>query len=322
MLCELEPGDEVILPSFTFASTANAIVRMGARPVFVDIRHDTLNIDETLIETAITARTRAIIVVHYAGVACEMDTVADVARKHGLFLVEDAAQGVNAFYKSKPLGTIGVLGAYSFHHTKNYMCGEGGALCVNAPQMVERAEIIRERGTNRNQFFRGEIDVYTWVDIGSSYVPAEINCAFLLAQLEMIDEITKKRQSIHQFYHAALQPLEEEGLLLRPRIPDDCRSNYHSYHVLLPAGHRDSAIRHLKARGIEAAFHYLPLHTAPMGSKLGYRLGDLPVTEELSARLLRLPFFNEITEAQQTEVVKHLAAFLREADAADGRSSR
>lgn len=312
MLAALRPGDEVIMPSFTFVSTANAVMRVGALPVFVDIRQDTLNIDETLIAEAITERTRAIFVMHYAGVACEMDHVTAIARAHDLLVLEDAAQGVNAFYNDKALGAIGHLGAYSFHHTKNYVCGEGGALCVNDPALADRAEIIREKGTNRSQFFRGEVDKYTWVDVGSSYVPGEIGCAFLYAQFEMMDSITERRARVYRLYHQMLRAAEEEELLVRPEVPDGCSSNYHSYHVILPrAEQRDRAMRYLRERGIQAVFHYIPLHSSPMGLSLGNREGQLPVTESLSARLLRLPFYNDISEGEQQEVVSHLTAFLK-----------
>jgi dTDP-4-amino-4,6-dideoxygalactose transaminase len=311
MLCELGPGDEVLLPSFTFVSTANAIVRLGARPVFVDIRPDTLNLDERLLAQAITPRTKAIFPVHYAGIGCEMDRIMAIAEDHDLWVVEDAAQGVNSFYQGRPLGSIGHLGAYSFHETKNYICGEGGALCVNAPQMTRRAEIIRDKGTNRQEFFRGEVDKYTWVDIGSSYVPSEIVCAFLYAQLEHLDSITKRRREIYQYYCERLAPLEAEGLLRLPVVPSECQGNYHLLYVLLADGAaRDGLLDHLRHRGIGAVFHYVPLHNSPMGLKLGYREGDLPVTEDLSGRLLRLPIYHEMTEAEQSRVVDSIAAFL------------
>ncbi|MEK6323481.1 MAG: dTDP-4-amino-4,6-dideoxygalactose transaminase [Acidobacteriota bacterium] len=311
MLCELKPGDEVIMPSFTFVSTANAVVRAGARPIFVDIRPDTLNIDERLIPQSITAKTKAIFPVHYAGVSCEMDTIMAIAQTHKLLVVEDAAQGVNATYNGRALGSIGHLGAYSFHDTKNYICGEGGALCVNSPELAERAEIIREKGTNRSQFFRGEVDKYTWVDVGSSYVPAEILCAFLLAQLEAIDEITARRREVHQFYVENLAPLEERELLGIPRLPTGCETNYHMFYVLLgDARIRDGLMAHLKQNSISAVFHYVPLHTSAMGSKLGYRAGDLPLTESLSERLLRLPFFYDITNDEQMRVVECVSQFL------------
>lgn len=317
MLCDLKPGDEVIMPSFTFVSTANAVVRAGAKPVFVDIRPDTLNIDERLIEKSITEKTRAIFPVHYAGVSCEMDAIMEIAQTHNLLVVEDAAQGVNATYNGRALGSIGHLGAYSFHDTKNYVCGEGGALCVNSPQLAERAEIIREKGTNRSQFFRGEIDKYSWVDVGSSFVPAEILCAFLLAQLEAMDEITARRREVHQFYLENLAPLEERELLSIPRVPDGCETNYHMFYVLLgDARTRNGLMAHLKQNGISAVFHYVPLHTSAMGKKLGYREGDLPLTEDLSERLLRLPFYFDVTRDEQMRVVTCVSEFLTQTQAA------
>jgi dTDP-4-amino-4,6-dideoxygalactose transaminase len=312
MLCDLGPGDEVILPSFTFVSTANAIVRLGAKPVFVDIRPDTLNLNEDLIEEAITPRTKVLFPVHYAGVSCEMDRIQSIARKHGLRVIEDAAQGVNARYKGQGLGAIGDLGTYSFHETKNYICGEGGALCVNDPALVERAEIIRDKGTNRRQFFRGQVDKYTWVDVGSSYVPSEICCAFLYAQLELMDSITERRRAIYEYYREHLSALEEEGLLRLPRVPGDCGNNYHIFYILLPnAATRDGLMHHLKEAGILAVFHYIPLHSAPMGLKLGYQEGQLPVTEDCSGRLLRLPLYHEISEAEQADVVREITTYLR-----------
>jgi dTDP-4-amino-4,6-dideoxygalactose transaminase len=312
ILSGVGPDDEVILPSFTFASTANAFVRLGARPVFVDIRADTLNLDESLIKKAVTSRTRAIVPVHYAGVACEMDGILQIGRKHGLSVVEDAAQGVNAFYNRRALGTIGDLGAYSFHDTKNFIGGECGALCINNPEAIERAEIIREKGTNRSKFLRGEVDKYTWVDVGSSYLPSEIVCAFLYAQLEMMDAITSRRREIYEFYHSSLRQLEDEQLLRLPVTPEGCSGNYHLFHILLPdPDTRNGLLALLKGHGIRATFHYVPLHSSPMGRKFGYVESDLPVTENLSARLLRLPFFNDITESDQRRVVDRITAFLK-----------
>ncbi len=322
MLAKLGPGDEAILPAYTFVSTANAIVRLGCTPVFVDIRPDTLNIDERLIEAAITPRTRAIFPVHYAGVACHMDTIMALARRHDLIVVEDAAQGVHSYFNGKALGSIGQIGCYSFHETKNYISGEGGAICLNDPALVERAEIIRDKGTNRRQFFRGLVDKYTWVDVGSSYVPSEIVSAFLFAQLEMLESIAERRKRIYQFYRQALRPLETEGLLRLPSIPEDCQSNYHMFYILLPtSAQRDGLLNALRERGIQAVFHYVPLHTAPMGRALGGQSGHLPVTEDLSARLLRLPFYYEITEAEQTRVVEVIEAFVRPSSA-PGPSAR
>jgi dTDP-4-amino-4,6-dideoxygalactose transaminase len=313
MLCDLGPGDEVILPSFTFVSTANAFVRLGARPVFVDIRPDTLNLDENLIEAAITPRTKAIFPVHYAGVACAMQRIMAIATQHKLLVVEDAAQGVNAFYDGRALGAIGHLGTYSFHDTKNYSSGEGGALCINAPEMVERAEIIRDKGTNRSQFFRGEVDKYTWVDIGSSYVPSELCCAFLYAQLEKLEAIVARRRHLYETYRYHLQPLAARGLLRLPEIPEDCTSNYHLFHILLPnMAIRDALMVYLRQHNIQAVFHYIPLHSAPMGKKFGYKAGDLPVTEELSGRLLRLPLYYDLSEEEQLRVLSSLVEFMEQ----------
>lgn len=326
LLCDFAPGDEVLMPSFTFVSAANAVVRAGAKPVFVDIRSDTLNIDERLIEAAITPKTKAIMPVHYAGVACEMDLIMDLASKHGLRVIEDAAQGVNAFHKGRVLGSIGHLGAYSFHDTKNYVCGEGGALCINSPEMAERAEIIREKGTNRSQFLRGEVDKYTWVDVGSSFLPSELACAFLYAQLEAIDEITTRRRKVYEFYRGHLSPLEEAGLIRIPHAPQGCDINYHIFYVLLrDQPTRNALMAHLKRNGISAVFHYVPLHTSPMGAKLGYREGDLPATEELSGRLLRLPVFPDLSTGDQLRVVNCVREFLdlrSESQLAGGRQLR
>jgi dTDP-4-amino-4,6-dideoxygalactose transaminase len=310
MLCDLKPGDEVIMPSFTFVSTANAVVRVGARPVFNDIRPDTLNIDESLIEQSINANTKAIFPVHYAGVSCDMDRIMEIAEKHELLVVEDAAQGVNAFFNGRPLGSLGHLGAYSFHDTKNYVSGEGGALCINSTKFIERAEIIREKGTDRSRFLRGEVDKYTWVDIGSSYVPAEIVCAFLLAQLEAMDEITARRRAVYQFYLETLSPIEEREWFTIPRTPDGCETNYHMFYVLFSDEKtRDSVMAHLKRNGISAVFHYIPLHSSAMGRKYGYAEGDLPITEDLSGRLLRLPFYADITREEQLRVASCISEF-------------
>jgi dTDP-4-amino-4,6-dideoxygalactose transaminase len=312
ILCDLKPGDEVILPSFTFVSTASAFVREGARPVFVDIRPDTLNIDENKIEEAVTDRTRVIVPVHYAGIGCEMNRILAIARKHGLLVVEDAAQGVNSFYAGKALGSIGDLGAYSFHETKNYISGEGGALCINRPDLVERAEIIRDKGTNRQKFFRGLVDKYTWVDVGSSYVPSEIVGAFLFGQLEMMGAISDRRREIYQYYRRQLKPLETEGLLQLPHTPEDCSANYHMFYVLTKDGPtRDALMEHLHKNGIGAVFHYVPLHSSPMGRRLGGNARELPVTDSVSARLVRLPFYYTITDEEQAEVVRQIAAFYR-----------
>ncbi|WP_165064784.1 dTDP-4-amino-4,6-dideoxygalactose transaminase [Paludisphaera rhizosphaerae] len=310
MLCDLGPGDEVIMPSFTFVSTANAVARLGARPVFVDVREDTLNLDETLIEEAVTERTRAIFPVHYAGVACDMDAVMEIARRRGLRVVEDAAQGVDASYKGRALGSIGDLGAYSFHETKNFICGEGGALCVNDPELLMRAEILRDKGTNRRQFFRGQVDKYTWVDVGSSYVPSEICSAFLYAQLEMASDIGASRREKYEEYVARLEPLEREGRLRLPRTLESCRSNHHLFYILLPdEATRDALAAHLRSHGVLAVFHYVPLHTSPMGRSFGGRDGDLPVTEDVARRLLRLPLFHEMTSDEQNYVVEQIEGY-------------
>lgn len=315
MLCDLGPDDEVILPSFTFTSTANAILRTGAKPVFVDIRSDTLNLDEKLVETAITSRTRAIFPVHYAGVACQMNRLMEIADEHDLLVVEDAAQAVNAFYNSRALGSIGTFGAYSFHSTKNYACGEGGALCVNSAEMVERAEIIRDKGTNRSRFVRGEIDKYTWIDIGSSYAPSELVCAFLNAQLEVAEWITTRRRRICRVYDSHFQRLEREGLLRLPVIPAECESNYHLYYILLPdVRTRDSLMHDLNANEIGAVSHFVPLHSSPMGKTLGYETGQLPITEDMSERLLRLPNYPELLDDEQMYVIRNVISALERID--------
>ena len=310
ILCGLKEGDEVIMPSFTFTSTANAVLRQGARPVFVDIRPDTLNMDESLVEGLINKQTRVILPVHYAGVGCQMDRLMVIAQAHRLLVVEDAAQGVNAFHKGRALGSIGHLGAYSFHSTKNYTCGEGGALCVNDPEFVERAETIRDKGTDRSKFLRGEVDKYTWVDVGSSYVPSELSAAFLYAQLEMLDEIKVRRRAVHEFYLRHLKELEGRGILRLPIIPEGCDTNYHMFHVMLrDRATRDRLMSHLRQHNIQAVSHYVPLHTSPMGQRLGYAEGDLPVTEDSSDRLLRLPFYMQLAEEEQLMVVHAIESF-------------
>ncbi len=311
MLCDIEPGDEVVMPSFTFVSTANAFVRLGARPVFVDIRPDTMNLDESQLAAHVGPRTKAIVPVHYAGVACEMNDILQLARQHDIRVIEDAAQGVNAFYHERALGSLGALGAYSFHETKNYICGEGGALCINDPQFIERAEIIRDKGTNRSQFFRGQVDKYTWVDVGSSYVPSEIVSAFLYAQLEMLDVIGERRRQIYDAYYERLQPWERRGLLRLPRVPSGCRSNHHMFYIVVAdLATRDGLIEHLRREQISAVFHYVPLHSSPMGRRFGYAEGDLPVTEEMSDRLVRLPFYYEMNHEDQQRVVEQVSRFL------------
>jgi len=300
LLADLQPGDEVIMPSYTFVSTANAFVMRGAVPVFVDIRADTLNLDETKIEAAITPRTRAIVPVHYAGVACEMDTIMDIARRHQLFVIEDAAQGIMSTYKGRPLGTIGHMGAYSFHETKNIIAGEGGALLVNDPELAERAEIIREKGTNRSQFFRGQVDKYTWVDIGSSYLPGEVIAAFLWAQMEEAQAITARRLALWDGYHAALAPLEAAGRLRRPLLPEGCTHNAHMYYILLDSlEQRTKVLANMKSQGVNCVFHYVPLHSAPYGIKNSRHHGDMDNTNQLSDRLLRLPLWVGLEEQQE-----------------------
>ena len=297
ILADIGPGDEVIMPSYTFVSTANAFALRGAIPVFVDIRPDTLNIDETKIEAAITERTKAIVPVHYAGVACEMDTIMDIARRHDLLVIEDAAQGVVATYKCRPLGSIGHLGAFSFHETKNIISGEGGALLVNDPKLVERAEIIREKGTNRSQFLRGQVDKYTWVDLGSSFLPGEILAAFLWAQMEEADSITQRRVAIWDRYHAAFEEAETRQQVRRPIVPSGCTHNAHMYYLLLSdLEHRSSFIERLREKKISPVFHYVPLHSAPMGQRLGRSSGDMTNTDSLSQRLVRLPLWLGLEE--------------------------
>ena len=309
LLLNIQPGDEVIMPSYTFVSTANAFVLRGGVPVFVDIREDTLNLDERLIESAITPRTRAIVPVHYAGVACEMDSVMDIARRHGLAVVEDAAQGVMASYKGRALGSIGDLGAYSFHETKNVISGEGGALLVNDPELILRAEIIREKGTDRSRFFRGEVDKYTWQEVGSSFLPGELIAAFLWAQFEEAESITQKRLAIWQQYHAAFAEPEMTGLLRRPIVPAECQHNAHMYYVLLaPAIDRQRVIDTLKASDIFPVFHYVPLHDSPAGRRYGRAHGSMTHTTDLSARLLRLPLWVLMQSQDVERVVSVLKA--------------
>jgi dTDP-4-amino-4,6-dideoxygalactose transaminase len=310
ILANIQPGDEVIMPSYTFVSTANAFALRGGVPVFVDIRRDTLNIDETNIEAAITPRTKAIVPVHYAGVACEMDAIMSIAQKHNLLVIEDAAQGIMSTYKGKPLGSIGHLAAYSFHETKNIISGEGGALLINDRRFFERAEIIREKGTNRGQFFRGQVDKYTWVDIGSSYLPGEVIAAFLWAQMEEADEITKRRLAIWSAYHSALAPLATANRLRCPSVPNECTQNGHMYYIVLPSLEvRSRVIAQLKAAGIDAVFHYVSLHDSPYGKKHGRPHGDLAVTRQVSDRLLRLPFWLGVEDHQQ-KIVQELSGCL------------
>jgi len=303
LLLDIKPGDEVIVPSYTFVSTANAFVLRGGVPVFIDIKSDTLNIDETLIEGAISPKTKAIIPVHYAGVACAMDAIMRIAEKHKLAVVEDAAQAVMSSYRGKALGSIGQLGAYSFHETKNIISGEGGALLVNDPELVSRAEIIREKGTDRSRFFRGTVDKYTWQDLGSSFLPGELTAAFLWAQFEAATKITAKRLELWNRYNRLLAPLEINGTLRRPIIPEDCQQNGHMYYVLLnPLIDRRQVLDDFKKAGIMAPFHYIPLHSSPAGSRYGRSHGSMNITRAVSEQILRLPLFYSITEIEQEKV--------------------
>jgi dTDP-4-amino-4,6-dideoxygalactose transaminase len=304
LLIDIKPGDEVIMPSYTFVSTANAFVLRGAIPVFVDIREDTLNIDENLIKSAITSRTRAIVPVHYAGVGCEMDTIMAIAQENNLAVIEDAAQGVMSTYKGRALGSIGHFGTYSFHETKNVTSGEGGCLLVNDSNQIARAEIIREKGTDRSQFFRGEVDKYTWQDVGSSYLPGELISAFLWAQLEEAHSITQTRLNRWDFYHKQLEPLEAAGILRRPVLPEECQHNAHMYYVVLnPDVDRQHVLDTFKDNNIYAIFHYIPLHSSPAGLKYCRVSGDLKNTDSLSERLVRLPLWVGITQEEQIRVV-------------------
>ena len=299
ILCDIKPGDEVILPSYTFVSTANAFVLRGAVPVFVDIRPDTMNIDEQKIEDAITARTRVISPVHYAGVGCEMDTIMDIAKRHNLLVVEDAAQGVMATYKGKALGSIGDFGAYSFHETKNYSMGEGGALLIKDPGNAERAEIIREKGTDRAKYYRGQVDKYTWVDLGSSYLPSDMNAAYLYSQLEIADKINDDRRASWDHYYARLTGLKEDGRIDLPYVPEECVHNAHMFYIKCKdIEERSKLIDHLKAEGILSVFHYIPLHSAPEGRKIGRFNGTDEHTTRESERLLRLPMYYGLTSEQ------------------------
>jgi dTDP-4-amino-4,6-dideoxygalactose transaminase len=310
LLLDLQPGDEVIIPSFTFVSTVNAFVLHGARPVFIDIRPDTLNLDETQLECLITPQTKAIVPVHYAGVGCEMDVILEIANRRQITVIEDNAQGLFARYKGKYLGTLGQLAAHSFHETKNFTCGEGGALLINDPGYIERAEIIREKGTNRSRFFRGQVDKYTWVDVGSSYLPSDLLAAFLYAQLEARDQIQSKRRRIWNFYAEHLCAWAEAQGVRLPIVPSYCDQAFHMFYLLMPSyQQRQTLIAHLKAQGILSVFHYLPLHLSPMGERLGGKPGDCPVTESVSDRLVRLPFYNGLTEPEQTQVIEAICAF-------------
>jgi len=304
ILADIQPGDEVIMPSYTFVSTANAFVLRGGIPVFVDIRADTLNIDEKLIEAAITSKTKVIVPVHYAGVACEMDTIMDIAQRHGLLVIEDAAQGVMSTYKGRALGSIGHMGCYSFHETKNIISGEGGALLVNDERFIERAEIIREKGTNRGQFFRGQVDKYTWCDVGSSYLPGELIAAFLWAQMEEAESITEKRVATWNYYHHAFDGLMKQGHIKQPVIPEGCEHNAHMYYLLLAEGiDRNALLNTLKKQGINAVFHYVPLHSSPAGQHYGRSHTSLNVTNTHSESIVRLPLWVGLTEQVQDKVI-------------------
>ncbi len=310
LLTNIQPGDEVIMPSYTFVSTANAFVLRGAVVVFVDIRPDTMNIDENLIEAAITPKTKAIVPVHYAGVGCEMDKIMEIAKKYNLLVVEDAAQGVMAYYKGRALGTIGDVGCYSFHETKNYSMGEGGAVLVNNAEMYERSEIIREKGTNRSRFLRGQIDKYTWVEVGSSYLPSDMNAAYLYAQLEMASEINENRLASWKKYYDGFAPLEAEGLAERPFIPDECSHNAHMFYLKVRnIEQRSELISYLKDKGISAVFHYVPLHSAEAGLKFGRFHGEDKYTTKESERLLRLPMYYGLTDKDIDYVIENIKGF-------------
>lgn len=311
ILADVGPGDEVIMPSYTFVSTANAFVLRGATPVFVDIRPDTLNIDESRVEEAISSRTKAIVPVHYAGVGCDMDAIMDVAQRHKVLVIEDAAQGIMSSFRGRPLGSIGHLGALSFHETKNIVAGEGGALLVNDVKFAERAEVVREKGTNRSQFFRGHVDKYTWCDIGSSYLPSELIAAFLWAQMEEAESITARRMALWNAYHDAFLELEQEGRLCRPTVPTHCTHNAHMYYLLLPNGHaRDALIHILGENEITAVFHYVPLHLSPFGKKMGKMEGTLENTISAADRLVRLPLWLGL-ESEQERVINTIIATVR-----------
>lgn len=313
LLCDLRPGDEVILPSFTFSSTATSAVLAGAKLVFVDIRPDTMNIDETKIEAAITDRTKVIVPVHYAGVACEMDTIMDIARRHGLMVVEDAAQGVMSTYKGKALGTIGDFGCYSFHETKNYSMGEGGALVINNPAYNERAEILREKGTNRAKFFRGQVDKYTWVDFGDSYLPSELNAAYLWGQLERADEINENRLATWNAYWQAFKPLADAGKVELPTIPEGCVHNAHMFYLKLKnLQERTAFINFMKSRDVQTVFHYVPLHSAPAGIKFGRFAGEDVYTTAESERLVRLPMYYGLSDEDLSIVVQAVISLRKE----------
>lgn len=310
LLLDIKPGDEIIVPSFTFVSTVNAFVLRGARPVFVDVRPDTLNFDERQFESLISPRTRAAVPVHYAGVGCEMDSILEAAARNGIAVVEDNAHGFAGCYRGKPLGTLGCLATQSFHETKNLSCGEGGALIVNDRKFMDRAEIIREKGTNRSRFFRGEVDKYTWVDIGSSYVLGDLLAVFLLAQLEDVQDIQARRRAVWEYYFTNLSRLAANHGVGLPVVPAHCQQAYHMFYLLTHSlTERTALIRHLKSRDIHAVFHYVPLHLSEMGGRFGGRAGQCPVTEDISERLLRLPFYNTLTRPEQDRVIAEVFAF-------------
>jgi dTDP-4-amino-4,6-dideoxygalactose transaminase len=310
LLLNIQPGDEIVVPSFTFVSTINAFVLRGARPVFCDIRTDTLNIDEQKIGSLITSRTRAIITVHYAGVGCEMDCILGLSKPHGIPVVEDNAHGLFGKFRGKYLGTFGSLATQSFHETKNFTCGEGGALLINDPRYIERAEIVREKGTNRSRFFRGQVDKYTWVDLGSSYLPSDILAAFLFAQFEHRDQIQSRRRRIWEYYNEHLAKWADENGVSLPFVPEHCEQPWHLFYMLLPSFEaRQAMISHLKERDIISVFHYVPLHLSEMGRKFGGKEGVCPVTECISDRVIRLPFFNELNEADQARIVAAVLEF-------------
>ncbi|MFH1957622.1 MAG: dTDP-4-amino-4,6-dideoxygalactose transaminase [bacterium] len=310
LLLNLKAGDEVIMPAYTFPSTATSFVLRGAKPVFVDIREDTLNINENEIEKKITKKTKAIVPVHYAGIGCEMNKIMQIAKAHNLYVVEDAAQGVNAKYENQYLGTIGDFGAYSFHETKNYSCGEGGALIINNDKFLERADIIRQKGTNRKKFNMGLIDKYTWVDVGSSYLLSDLLAAYLYAQLESMEKIQEMRKKIFWFYYENLKPLEKQGYIKLPVIPQNTKPNYHMFYLLLPSHKlRDKLIQKLQEKKICAIFHYVPLHLSVMGKKFGYKKGDFPIAEDFSSRLVRLPFYNKLRKRDQKIIIKEIKKF-------------
>jgi dTDP-4-amino-4,6-dideoxygalactose transaminase len=310
LLLQIQPGDEIIVPAFTFVSTVNAFVLRGARPVFVDVRRDTLNLDETRMERFITPRTKVVVVVHYAGIACEMEKILEIAQRYGLAVVEDNAHGLFGSYQGRYLGTFGCFATQSFHETKNFTCGEGGALLINEAQYDERAEVIWEKGTNRSRFFRGQVDKYSWVDLGSSYLPSDMLAAFLFAQLEAREQIQKARAKCWNYYHQRLRSWARERAVIQPTVPKDCDHPFHLYYLIMPSQEeRDAIISHLKNSGIYAVFHYLPLHLSDMGRRFGGSAGDCPVTEDISGRLFRLPLYNDLSEAEQAWICDALQRF-------------